>query len=81
MLWFYTFSLLNAGGEEARAAGQSMESSRWRLSGPIVNAGSSSKQKSLAANNSPITKDAMVSCLFFSFLSLPQIVQIFLIVL
>ncbi|KAJ6698929.1 CASEIN KINASE-RELATED [Salix purpurea] len=48
------------GGEEARAAGQSMESSRWRLSGPIVNAGSSSKQKSLAANNSPITKDAML---------------------
>ncbi|KAG6772043.1 hypothetical protein POTOM_023439 [Populus tomentosa] len=48
------------GGEEARAAGQTMESSRRRLSGQIINAGSSSKQKSLVANESPITKDAML---------------------
>ncbi|CAK7352572.1 unnamed protein product [Dovyalis caffra] len=48
------------GGEEGRAAGQSMDSTRRRLSGPILNAGSYSKQKSPAANDSPITKDAML---------------------
>jgi len=78
MLGFNTFSFVNAGGEEARAAGQTMESSRRRLSGQIINAGSSSKQKSLVANESPITKDAMVSCLDLFFLFLPQIVQSFL---
>ncbi|KAJ6923232.1 hypothetical protein NC652_016776 [Populus alba x Populus x berolinensis] len=61
------------GGEEARAAGQTMESSRRRLSGQIINAGSSSKQKSLVANESPITKDAMVNlnCIIIGCCSYP----------
>ncbi|KAJ6856854.1 hypothetical protein NC651_038522 [Populus alba x Populus x berolinensis] len=48
------------GGEEGRAVGQSMDSSRHRLSGPILNAGSYSKQKSPVANDYPITKDAVL---------------------
>ncbi|KAG5225538.1 hypothetical protein OIU76_026604 [Salix suchowensis] len=48
------------GGEEGRVVGQSMDSSRQRLSGPIINAGSYSKQKSPVANDYPITKDAVL---------------------
>jgi hypothetical protein len=75
------FFLFVAGGEEGRAVGQSMDSSRHRLSGPILNAGSYSKQKSPVANDYPITKDAVVSCLGFFFFSTTELCKVSLIVL
>ncbi|XP_021284110.1 casein kinase 1-like protein 2 [Herrania umbratica] len=47
-------------GEDARAAGlSSMDSSRWRTSGPLMNSGSYAKQKSPVVNDPVITKDSM----------------------
>ncbi|XP_043721526.1 casein kinase 1-like protein 2 [Telopea speciosissima] len=50
-----------SGGEEGRPSGWSMDPSRRRLSGPVINSGSLSKQKSPVANDSAVTKDAMLS--------------------
>ncbi|KAJ4708678.1 Casein kinase [Melia azedarach] len=50
------------GGEEGRPTGlSSMDSSRRRMSGPIINSGSFSKQKSPVVNEPAISKDAMLS--------------------
>ncbi|XVF88785.1 hypothetical protein PTKIN_Ptkin19aG0079300 [Pterospermum kingtungense] len=47
-------------GEDARAAAlSSMDSSRRRTSGPLMNSGSYAKQKSPVANDPALTKDAM----------------------
>ncbi|CAN1136333.1 Casein kinase 1-like protein 1 [Linum perenne] len=46
--------------EEARAAGQSMDPSRRRFSGPILNTGSYAKQKSPIGNDSPSAKDPIL---------------------
>ncbi|XP_042496161.1 casein kinase 1-like protein 2 [Macadamia integrifolia] len=51
-----------SGGEEGRPPGwSSMDPTRRRLSGPIINSGSLSKQKSPVANDSTVNKDAMLS--------------------
>ncbi|XP_010242267.1 PREDICTED: casein kinase 1-like protein 2 [Nelumbo nucifera] len=50
-----------SGGEEGRQAGwSSTDPSRRRIPGPAINAGSLSKQKSPVANDSALTKDAML---------------------
>ncbi|KDO53216.1 hypothetical protein CISIN_1g011819mg [Citrus sinensis] len=50
------------GGEEGRPAGlSSMDSSRRRMSGPVINSGSFSKQKSPVVNEPTMTKDTMLS--------------------
>ncbi|KAF8388794.1 hypothetical protein HHK36_025474 [Tetracentron sinense] len=51
------------GGEEGRPAGwlSSVDPSRRRVSGPAINAGSLSKQKSPVANDSTVNKDAILS--------------------
>ncbi|KAK3210456.1 hypothetical protein Dsin_015162 [Dipteronia sinensis] len=50
------------GGEEGRPTGlTSMDSSRRRMSGPIINSSSFSKQKSPVVNESAMSKEAMVS--------------------
>ncbi|XVF88786.1 hypothetical protein PTKIN_Ptkin19aG0079300 [Pterospermum kingtungense] len=52
-------------GEDARAAAlSSMDSSRRRTSGPLMNSGSYAKQKSPVANDPALTKDAMVTFIF-----------------
>ncbi|XWS70025.1 hypothetical protein CRYUN_Cryun03dG0013600 [Craigia yunnanensis] len=48
-------------GEDVRAAGlSSMDSSRRRTSGPLMNSGSYAKQKNPVANDPAITKETMV---------------------
>ncbi|KAH7572116.1 hypothetical protein ACOSP7_015138 [Xanthoceras sorbifolium] len=50
------------GGEEGRPTGlTSMDSSRRRMSGPIINSSSFSKQKSPVVNDSAMSKEAMLS--------------------
>ncbi|XVE70624.1 hypothetical protein DITRI_Ditri10aG0086200 [Diplodiscus trichospermus] len=50
----------HAAGEDVRAAGlSSMDSSRRRTSGPLMNSGNYAKQKSPVANDPVITKDTM----------------------
>lgn len=50
-----------AGGEEGRPIGwSSADPSRRRHSGPVVNVGSLSKQKSPVANESTAAKDSVV---------------------
>ncbi|XP_010262044.1 PREDICTED: casein kinase 1-like protein 2 [Nelumbo nucifera] len=50
-----------SGGEEGRPAGWStMDPSRRRVPGPAINAGTLSKQKGPVANDSSVTKDAML---------------------
>ncbi|XP_065851377.1 casein kinase 1-like protein 1 [Euphorbia lathyris] len=48
------------GGEESRPTGQSMDTTRRRLSGQFLNSGSYAKQKSPVANDSPIIKDPIL---------------------
>ncbi|KDO53222.1 hypothetical protein CISIN_1g011819mg [Citrus sinensis] len=56
------------GGEEGRPAGlSSMDSSRRRMSGPVINSGSFSKQKSPVVNEPTMTKDTMVSNSYYLF--------------
>ncbi|KAK9923670.1 hypothetical protein M0R45_032077 [Rubus argutus] len=51
-----------SGGEEGRTTGWSLaDPSRRRNSGPIVNSGTLSKQKSPVANDPSVSKDAMLS--------------------
>lgn len=51
-----------AGGEEGRQTGWSANDPRRRVSGPILSAGSLSKQKNPVASEMSVSKDAMVSC-------------------
>ncbi|KAJ4851150.1 Casein kinase 1-like protein 2 [Turnera subulata] len=51
------------GGEDGRQAGQSMDSSRRRLSGQLLNSASFAKQKSPVASDSPV-KDPGLSTTF-----------------
>lgn len=53
------FFLLIPGGEQV---GQSIDSARRRLSGPMLNTGSYAMQKSPVCNDSPVSKDPMVCC-------------------
>lgn len=61
--YFYFFHFLFfAGGEDGKPTGWSpADPSRRRNSGPIVNAGSLSKQKSPVANEASMSKDVLVS--------------------
>ncbi|KAB1209351.1 Casein kinase I isoform delta-like [Morella rubra] len=55
------FSYSVAGGEEGRGAGLSaMDSSRRRMSGPALNSGSFSRQRSPVVNDSAISNDPML---------------------
>ena len=59
-----SFSNILTGEEEGRPAGlSSMDSSRRRISGPILNSGPFSKQKSPVAHDSAFSKEALV-CIF-----------------
>lgn len=61
-----TLKLFNfvAGGEEGRTIGwSSADPSRRRHSGPLINAGGFSKQKSPVVNDSTAAKDSMVCIL------------------
>lgn len=60
------FSDVLTAEEESRPAGlTSMDSSRRRVSGPILNSGSFLKQKNPVANDPSNTKDALVSFYIF----------------
>jgi len=52
---------LNTGGEEGRPGWSSTDHARRRNSGPIVNSGNLSKQKSPVTNDLSLSKDATVS--------------------
>lgn len=54
-----------AGGEDGRATGwSSADPSRRRHSGPIINAGSLSKQKGPVTNEASVSKDVLVSAFY-----------------